>query len=128
MFHVKHFAIICNYQLFTIVSRFPLSVVFCCQLFIIVIIRIYPLSLYYFVILAVLLSKREKLIIHFKFPPAAAFTFTIKNLSRDLLPISKADIRNPLRYLLMNAVASRSVNGSFQLNVINLSLGTLITK
>ncbi|EDM51229.1 hypothetical protein EUBVEN_01556 [Eubacterium ventriosum ATCC 27560] len=28
---------------------------------------------------------------------------------------SKADIRNPLRYLLMNAVASRSVSGSFQL-------------
>ena len=27
----------------------------------------------------------------------------------------KADIRNPLRYLLMNAVASRSVSGSFQL-------------
>ena len=29
--------------------------------------------------------------------------------------LSKADIRNPLRYLLMNAVASRSVSGSFQL-------------
>ena len=29
--------------------------------------------------------------------------------------ISKADIRNPLRYLLMNAVASRSASGSFQL-------------
>ena len=27
----------------------------------------------------------------------------------------KADIRNPLRYLLMNAVASRPVSGSFQL-------------
>ena len=29
--------------------------------------------------------------------------------------VGKADIRNPLRYLLMNAVASRSVSGSFQL-------------
>ena len=29
--------------------------------------------------------------------------------------VSKADIRNPLRYLLMNAVASQSVSGSFQL-------------
>ena len=29
--------------------------------------------------------------------------------------LCKADIRNPLRYLLMNAVASRSVSGSFQL-------------
>ena len=31
------------------------------------------------------------------------------------LDMRKADIRNPLRYLLMNAVASRSVSGSFQL-------------
>ena len=82
MFHVKHFAIICNYQLFTIISRFPLSVVYRCQLFIIVIIRIYPLALYYFVILAVLVRKREKLIVHFQIFPPAAFTFTIKNLSR----------------------------------------------
>ena len=29
----------------------------------------------------------------------------------------KADIRNPLRYLLMNAVASQSVSGSFQLSL-----------
>ena len=29
--------------------------------------------------------------------------------------VSKADIRNPLRYLLMNAVASQYVSGSFQL-------------
>ena len=32
-----------------------------------------------------------------------------------MLICGKADIRNPLRYLLMNAVASRSVSGSFQL-------------
>ena len=32
-----------------------------------------------------------------------------------MLICCKADIRNPLRYLLMNAVASRSVSGSFQL-------------
>ena len=30
------------------------------------------------------------------------------------LPLCKAYIRNPLLYLLMNAVASRSVSGSFQ--------------
>ena len=30
-------------------------------------------------------------------------------------PLRKADIRNPLCYLLMNAVASRPVSGSFQL-------------
>ena len=34
---------------------------------------------------------------------------------------SKADIRNPLRYLLMNAVASRSVSGSFQLPLTEAS-------
>ena len=33
----------------------------------------------------------------------------------DIYMTGKADIRNPLRYLLMNAVASRSVSGSFQL-------------
>ena len=33
----------------------------------------------------------------------------------------KADIRNPLRYLLMNAVASRSVSGSFQLPLTEAS-------
>lgn len=42
-----------NHQLFTIVSRLPLLVVCRCQLFIIVIIRIHPLTPYYFVILAV---------------------------------------------------------------------------
>ena len=43
----------------------------------------------------------------------------VNTLFFDLLiqnhPSCKADIRNPLRYLLMNAVASRSVSGSFQL-------------
>ena len=34
---------------------------------------------------------------------------------------SKADIRNPLRYLLMNAVASPSVSGSFQLPLTEAS-------
>ena len=33
----------------------------------------------------------------------------------------KADIRNPLRYLLMNAVALRSVSGSFQLPLTEAS-------
>ena len=36
-------------------------------------------------------------------------------------PLCKADIRNPLRYLLMNAVASRSVSGSFQLPLTEAS-------
>ena len=53
MFHVKHLAIVCNYQLFTIVSRLQLSVVYRCQLFVIVIIRIYPITPYYFAISAV---------------------------------------------------------------------------
>ena len=38
---------------------------------------------------------------------------------------SKEDIRNPLRYLLMNAVASRSVSGSFQLPLTKASPLTL---
>ena len=38
-----------------------------------------------------------------------------------MLICSKADIRNPLRYLLMNAVASRSVSGSFQLPLTEAS-------
>jgi len=33
----------------------------------------------------------------------------------------KTDIRNPLRYLLMNAVALRSVSGSFQLSLTEAS-------
>ena len=39
----------------------------------------------------------------------------ISELNRVVGLSGKADIRNPLRYLLMNAVASRSVSGSFQL-------------
>ena len=35
--------------------------------------------------------------------------------------LRKADIRNPLCYLLMNAVASRSVSGSFQLPLTEAS-------
>ena len=35
--------------------------------------------------------------------------------------LCKADIRNPLRYLLMKAVASRSVSGSFQLPLTEAS-------
>ena len=38
-----------------------------------------------------------------------------------MLICCKADIRNPLRYLLMNAVASRSVSGSFQLPLTEAS-------
>ena len=38
-----------------------------------------------------------------------------------MLICGKADIRNPLRYLLMNAVASRSVSGSFQLPLTEAS-------
>ena len=34
---------------------------------------------------------------------------------------STADIRNPLRYLFMNAVALRSVSGSFQLPLTEAS-------
>ena len=43
--------------------------------------------------------------------------FTFKTTEEDLyIHIEcKADIRNPLRCLLMNAVASRFVSGSFQL-------------
>ena len=37
------------------------------------------------------------------------------------LPLCKAYIRNPLLYLLMNAVASRSVSGSFQLSLTEAS-------
>ena len=37
------------------------------------------------------------------------------------LPLCKAYIRNPLLYLLMNAVASRSVSGSFQLPLTEAS-------
>ncbi len=42
-------------------------------------------------------------------------SFTISNNRDGFETLCKADIRNPLRYLLMNAVASRSVSGSFQL-------------
>ena len=38
----------------------------------------------------------------------------LQKISRDSWDDSKADIRNPLRYLLMNAVASRS---AFKLTV-----------
>ena len=38
----------------------------------------------------------------------------LQKISRDSVDNSKADIRNPLRYLLMNAVASRS---AFKLTV-----------
>ena len=37
------------------------------------------------------------------------------------LRLCKADIRNPLRYLLMNAAASRSVSGGFQLPLTEVS-------
>ena len=39
----------------------------------------------------------------------------------DLLDSGRADIRNPLHSLLMNAVASRSVSGSFQLPLTEAS-------
>ena len=39
----------------------------------------------------------------------------------DTVSCCKADIRTPLRYLLMNAVALRSVSGSFQLPLTEAS-------
>ena len=47
--------------------------------------------------------------------PACGVSVNIQLVLRGFYLDSKADIRNPLRYLLMNAVASRSVSGSFQL-------------
>ena len=45
----------------------------------------------------------------------AKVTFGAEPKDYEVQEYGKADIRNPLRYLLMNAVASRSVSGSFQL-------------
>ena len=45
-------------------------------------------------------------------PPLAIID--VADCSIYFLSISEADLECPLRYLLMNAVASRSVSGSFQ--------------
>ena len=61
---------------------------------------------YFFIIRSDFLAVKQKQREFIRLP----LLFYFQNRS-----LRKADIRNPLRYLLMNAVASRPVSGSFQL-------------